>query len=243
MSYSVMRQQLLNEFNKSNILQVWNAGQINTLHYQIPNNYNLNLTINYPGKKTKVVNNTIKAYDYRVDLNGIAISHANIITDLYNKALQLIQMGSDTRILEDLLIDIAYNGISYRRTEHLAIDRFEFTAPSIQLLNQISTIHTNIQKTFQIDGNVNWSYSLDELANSISWIVLQEDINYPMPRYQGRKMPFYRYLEALYCAANPQNPYNYTLSDVIVRALVHNGPPPALWTGCNINYSPIKSIK
>lgn len=54
-------------------------------------------------------------------------------------------MGSDTRILEDLLIDIAYNGISYRRTEHLAIDRFEFTAPSIQLLNQISTIHTNIQ--------------------------------------------------------------------------------------------------
>lgn len=87
MSYSVMRQQLLNEFNKNNILQVWNAGQINTLHYQIPNNYNLNLTINYPGKKTKVVNNTIKAYDYRVDLNGIAISHANIITDLYNKAL------------------------------------------------------------------------------------------------------------------------------------------------------------
>jgi len=48
-------------------------------------------------------------------------------------------------------------------------------------------------------GRTDFPYANHEqLITSIKWIVLQEDINYPIPKYEGRKMPFARYLEAYF---------------------------------------------
>lgn len=46
-------------------------------------------------------------------------------------------------------------------------------------------------------------YSIPEVQKIVSliyWITLQDEINYPQPKYQGRRMPFSRYFEAMYCA-------------------------------------------
>lgn len=68
-------------------------------------------------------------------------------------------------------------------------------------------------------------YSLDELRYTIAWIALQEDINYPMPRYQGRRMPFSRYIEAIYAHTYPHNPQQLTKAEVLARTNVRGKPP------------------
>ena len=37
---------------------------------------------------------------------------------------------------------------------------------------------------------------LPNYKNKLFWITLQEEINYPQPRYKGRKLPFQRFYEA-----------------------------------------------
>jgi hypothetical protein len=71
---------------------------------------------------------------------------------------------------------------------------------------------------------MNWNYSADELRYVISYIVLQEDINYPPPGHEGRRMPFYRYVEAL-MMNEVAVATSYTLDDVISRTLSHGRPP------------------
>lgn len=64
-------------------------------------------------------------------------------------------------------------------------------------------------------GNYNLqNYNADYLINLIFWMTLQDEINYPQPRKSGRKMPFCRYFEAIYCA-NFQA--NFSINNVIVR--------------------------
>ena len=64
-------------------------------------------------------------------------------------------------------------------------------------------------------GNYNLqNYDADYLINLIFWMTLQDEINYPQPRKSGRKMPFCRYFEAIYCA-NFQA--NFSINNVIVR--------------------------
>lgn len=67
--------------------------------------------------------------------------------------------------------------------------------------------------------NINFeNYTIDEiikLTTLIFWMTLQDEINYPQPRCQGRRMPFSRYFEAIHCAAFED--CSYTLSDVMIR--------------------------
>jgi hypothetical protein len=98
-------------------------------------------------------------------------------------------------------------------------------------------IHTNLKKKYNKTANQNWSYSLDELANVIIWIVLQEDINYPYKNCEGRKMPFKRYLETLYCSKHNDK----TIEEVITRTLVENQIPKN-WSKVNLNYSIIDNL-
>lgn len=77
------------------------------------------------------------------------------------------------------------------------------------------------------------------------WIVLQEDINYPIKEgYQGRKMSFYRYLEAIYCqymdyAAAYNN--RHSIEEVIER--IYAKYKSKLWKDANeIDYHIIKSL-
>ena len=180
------------------------------------------LTINFPGLKTYRKKDGSLVYDYRVSLNGVAISHANIVLDLYNKSKQ---HPSIIKLLYKLLDDVERNAYDYKKESYIGLEHMSFQAPSEELISKLNEQHLSKNKIFRQDGNANWNYSLDELTFVIMWIVLQEDINYPRPRYQGRQMPFYRYVEAI--ALNDDSvETNYTLSDVIDRTLQHDKVPP-----------------
>ena len=247
MSYRTMEDKLLKVFRNNNFEAIWQDGEkqkkinngqnpnINILQYKVPNHYNLDLVIRYLGMKTKRKNHGL-VYDYRVDLNSIAISHANIILDLYNKASQI---PKKTCLLENFLLDLAINGDEYTLFNHQELLNHKFSPPDESLINFVDEVHQNQNKKFQREGNKDWNYSMIELAHVIMWIVLQEDINYPMPKYEGRRMPFYRYLEAIYCAKNPKDT-RHTLKAVIERALSHSRPP--LWYKCNIHYNLIRNL-
>ena len=179
------------------------------------------IKIFFPGYKALIDKNGIVKYDYRVELNDIPISHVNIILDLYNKTKQQPQL---VKPYYKFLKDVAYHAynIDYKEYEHLDSYKFESIDPAV--VNIVEQEHITLSKTYQKNGNENWSYSIQELANTLSFIVLQEDINYPMPRYQGRKMPFYRYFEAL--ALNDADiDTEYTLEDVVSRTLAKKYRP------------------
>lgn len=238
MSYKTMKTKLLTVFNKydfKDLILNDNFNTQNTLIDTLDNGSKIYIT--FPGYKSKIKGNFI-TYDYRVNIRNTiidtALSHVNIIIDLYNKAIQL---GQNAYILRNLLYDLAANGDNYTRNNYLLLDQSIFNTPGRNLLNYSNNIHTNLNKQYNKQGN-SWNYSLDELIHSILWIVLQEDINYPMPRFQGRRMPFYRYLETLYCAQNP-NDEIHTLGNVIERALSHTRPN--LWINC-INYDNIENL-
>lgn len=66
------------------------------------------------------------------------------------------------------------------------------------------------------------------LITLIFWMTLQDEINYPQPKgYQGARMPFCRYFEAIYCAE-----YNahFSIDDVCQRC-DNRGYRPSLYTG------------
>lgn len=245
MSYQTMRQHLLNTFNKNNFEYVWATGErlknsrssrnpnINAIKYQYPNNYNLNLVVNFPGYKTNRNKYGKLVYDYRVDLNNIPISHVNIIVDIYNKA---IQSQDAAEILQSFLIEIAQKGDDLNINKYKQLNELNIAPPSQELLKYVSDIHNNSHKTYLRHGNENRNYTLEELSTLIPLIVLQEDINYPMPRFQGRRMSFYRYLEAIYCA-KPSAIHN--LGEVIERALSHKRLE--LWNNC-IDYRAITEL-
>lgn len=232
MSYLRMRNDLLDTFNQNNFEKVWRAGEknkqsyernqhINTLAYNYPNNYNLNIVINYPGYKTYVKSNGDLVYDYKVSLNAIPISHVNIIVDLYNKS---VQSDIACELLSKFIRELAIKGDEIDLQGYIKLNDFNFATPSQDLLDYVNQAHVRLSKNYLIEGNYNWNYTIEELSTIIPLIALQEDINYPIPHYQGRRMPFYRYLEANYCAI--QNSA-HSLNEVIERALSHGRP--ALW--------------
>ncbi|MBM4366433.1 MAG: hypothetical protein FJ102_09470 [Deltaproteobacteria bacterium] len=59
----------------------------------------------------------------------------------------------------------------------------------------------------------------DFIVKSLKWIWAQEDINYPMPRYQGRKMAGFRLQELV---------DGVPLATVLARAEVKGRPPPEI---------------
>lgn len=63
----------------------------------------------------------------------------------------------------------------------------------------------------------------DTIKNKIYWITLQEEINYPQPRFKGIKLPFQRFFEAtLVCLGLIDIQTLYT------RTNNHNGRVPSL---------------
>lgn len=254
MSFKKIRTKLIDEFDNNNFRQLVKNKEKHKKSYIISNNYNLDLKIDYPGYKSEVVEdgniysfennnkttnqkyNSVK-YDYRVSLKNNAISHVNIVIDLYNKGLQLLESDKSIYILTELLFDLAKNGDNYNRNKFLKINQLKFEAPSTKLLKTTKNLHDKLDKYYNKKANENWSYNLDELANVIIWIVLQEDINYPYKRCEGRKMPFKRYLETLYCCKYKDK----SIKEVIKRTLTENHIPKN-WHDINLNYSRIDNL-
>ena len=70
------------------------------------------------------------------------------------------------------------------------------------------------------------------------YIAIQEDINYPGERFQGRKMCFYRYLEALYCKVHS----NHLIEEAIDKAVAY-GYIPRNWNDVGELYNIVSRIK
>jgi hypothetical protein len=174
--------------------------------------------ISYPGLKARIGKNGKIVYDYRVDIVtsrlSASLSHANIIVDIYNKCLQ----GFDPELMKQILIGSARKG-QIDVEQYSQVKSYSCCAVNQSILRCAIDAHAALGKAYNSTAN-QADLTFEELFSSIFWIVLQEDINYPMPKYQGRKMPFSRYLEALHCFES-----DHTLNEVISRALVEGYPP------------------
>ena len=190
------------------------------------------ITVCFPGYKSKT-NPYKTVYDYRVDLTKgpitTALSHANIITDIYNK---IVFGGMCPKRLKDVLIEVTRQGKVNIPAVTAALPYIS-SPPTQELIDYVRNAHGT--KSYNKDGNA-FDLTMEELLASIKWIVLQEDINYPIAQgYEGRKMPLARYIEAIF--ATQQD--TYQLGEVISRALSHNRPQ--RWSA--MDYSFLNEIK
>jgi len=175
------------------------------------------ISISFPGYKAKITEKSI-IYDYRVDITKSSIitslSHANIIIDIYNK---IQNGGMSAENLKEVLIEVAQE----REIEIEKITArlpYKPSIPNQELLSRIKKAHGD--KPYNRNGN-SFDLTIEELLLSIKWIVLQEDINYPISQnFEGRKMPFARYLETVFITQNN----SHSLEEVIRRALSHSRP-------------------
>ncbi|EOU1462723.1 hypothetical protein VOH93_001692 [Clostridium perfringens] len=230
MNYIELKSYLTKNFKKNNFKTLCEYKQFNKIEINVLDEYNIGISIGFPGYKSKI-NRWGIVYDYRVSLRGIPISHTNIVTDLYNKAIQM-PMELKER-LYNFLINLAYSGLEVNLNEYNDLLAYQCKAPNDNFLNSIDLYHGD--KKYNMKAN-SWNYSFEELATIIPYIVLQEDINYPMPKLEGRRMSFYRYVEAI--IASLRN--NYSIEDVIKRTLQHSRPK--LWDGYINLYNPIINI-
>ena len=173
--------------------------------------------VSFPGYKSIRYNEIV--YDYRVDISKnedrVALSHANIITDLFNKVknvgmapMELANALIESSIESTFELDKVVNNLKYNPVK-----------PNKDLISRVNTAHGN--KTYNQPGNA-FDLTIEELFSCIKWIVIQEDINYPISSHcQGRRMPFSRYIEAVFTAQSN----THRLEEVIQRALSHFIPP------------------
>ena len=169
----------------------------------------------YPGYKASSDN-----YDYRVDIKKnsekIPLSHANIIADIYNKSVnEWVDLVKFKYLLIEVFKEKAFEFEKYEEFYEYRPNR----QPSKEIIDRIDEAHKS--KEFKREGN-QWDLNFEELFHSIKWIVIQEDLNYPMEKgYEGRKMPLARYVETIYCSQKD----DHELEQVIERAIVHNKRP------------------
>ena len=181
--------------------------------------------VSFPGYKCIRYNEIV--YDYRVDISKnedrVTLSHANIITDLFNKVKNV---GMAPKELANALIESSIES-TFELDKVVNNLKYNPVKPNKDLISRVNTAHGN--KTYNQPGNA-FDLTIEELFSCIKWIVIQEDINYPISSHcQGRRMPFSRYIEAVFTAQSN----THRLEEVIQRALSHFIPPE--WD--EINYS------
>lgn len=105
-------------------------------------------------------------------------------------------------------------------------------------VEDVARIGKDVKKENYDNIDFNSGFTFEELTGLMFYIAIQEDINYPGERYQGRKMCFYRYLEAIYC----KNERTHTFDEASQRAKA-KGFPPQKWTDVGNLYYNIDQIK
>ncbi len=81
-------------------------------------------------------------------------------------------------------------------------------------VEDVAKIGRNVRVERNLEPVFDKGFSFEQLTDLMFYIAIQEDINYPEKFYQGRKMCFFRYLEAIYCKVHS----NHTLKEAIYRA-------------------------
>lgn len=110
------------------------------------------------------------------------------------------------------------NHSPYENTRTL-IDYKSIAPPDGRIVKQARKAHKDEGKVYKEQGT-RVVLSILELTPVIKWIALQEDINYPIPQgFEGRKMPFRRYLEAIHQAER-----GLPVELIVRRALRHERP-------------------
>ncbi len=184
------------------------------------------VSVSFPGYKSKITEEGIY-FDYRVDIckNRLvtSLTHANIITDIYHK----VAYGDmDAEALENSLLGFSTTG----KIDPLSAEKLNghiCHKPDKELLDRIVKAHSG--KLYNKAGNM-FELTLKELFLSLKWLILKEDINFPMEKgLKGRKMPINRYLEAIHAAKKPDR----SIEEVIERSLIVDSPK--LWS--EIDYS------
>lgn len=74
--------------------------------------------------------------------------------------------------------------------------------------------------------------TFEEFKHLVYFTILQEDINYPRPRFYGIAMPLIRFLEAIIASEQPEL---IDLPTVIQRINNHGGPPPRPFAHANLH--------
>ncbi len=87
-----------------------------------------------------------------------------------------------------------------------------------------SRVIESLEAIFLHGLNCNKPFYSTDTHNLLFWLTLQEDLNYPMPRYQGRKLPYQRYFEAVLAKLN-----FCTLDDIKTRTNNHKAKIPELF--------------
>ena len=217
-----MRKYLLTEFNNNGYkdLLKQNNKLSQELHLATLEN-GTSFTAVYPGLKSGISRNKIK-YDYRVDIHKqdvtVTLSHVNIIVDLYKKIHG--NNGNRDDFLK-MLGNLYRSGNSQPLQGISDLSHYQSSDPiGPTEIEELHRIHREIGKRYHEPGN-QWDLEIEELYTAIVWIALQEDINYPQEEgYEGRRMPFKRYIEAVEFAAR-----NQPITLIIHRALQHNYRP------------------
>lgn len=104
-------------------------------------------------------------------------------------------------------------------------------------IEEVATIGREVNMPASLFHTFERGYSFEKLTDLMFYIAIQEDINYPDAKYQGRKMCFYRYLEAVYCKVND----NHKIEEAIAKANAH-GYIPRNWYDVGELYSNVSKI-
>ncbi|MFH1689138.1 MAG: hypothetical protein ABIE42_02740 [Candidatus Eisenbacteria bacterium] len=228
MDYSTSREVLLQEFGKYRWEGAVADRQWHRWRYvadpAVPP-YGAEIQLRFPGLKTKLYKQPAR-YDFRVDIlradSSTTPSHASVIADIHNKCLLRPDLVADlTLLLHNMFPDS--DGDPLDETRHLS-DYSSLAPPGPDLLKAIAHSHAGLGKIFKPAANER-DLSVPELIAVVKWITLQEDINYPMEQgFEGRRMPFARYIEAVHSAASGRS-----IEEVVERALMHRRLQ--LWEG------------
>jgi len=105
-------------------------------------------------------------------------------------------------------------------------------------IEEVAEIGQNAKIHFSLAPAFERGYSYEKLTDLMYYIAIQEDINYPAARLQGRKMCFYRYLEAIYCKAFQ----NHKLEEAVRKATAH-GYIPKNWDDVGDLYDTVSKIQ
>lgn len=137
-------------------------------------------------------------YDYRVDIEKedlkTALSHNNIILDIYNK---MSKGGMNHKVFQKHLVQSSIDG-DFNIDEVTKECSYHSVNPTIELVDYFDKVHKKLNKDFNRKGN-RYDLTFEELFHSILYISVQEDINYPISEnFEGRKMCFTRYIETLF---------------------------------------------
>lgn len=130
---------------------------------------------------------------------------------------------------------ISHVEIMYDLYDKTTVQNYQYMKRYIEDVATIGrdvNIHTSLFQTFE------HGFSLEKLTDLMFYIAIQEDINYPGERFQGRKMCFYRYLEAVYCKVHT----NHQIEDAVDKAIAH-GYIPRNWNDVGELYNIVSRIQ